>query len=323
VVHAPSALLSSLSLGGSPHQSFPLDIAGRLSITDYATGRELARQLNTGDLVHAHGIRAAWICSIAQQFISFKLIVTLHNLPPRGLLGRLVLALISQRASHIICVSDSIAKSTASGKTVVIPNGVECVRITPDLEIIRKSIPVLGESKFVVLCASRLSHEKGLDILLGAANLLPDIQFIIAGDGPLELSLKTASPQNVLFLGQRDDIPALMKIADCVVVPSRSEGQGIAVLEAFAAGTAVAAAAVGGIPENLIDGVTGILVPPESPEALSKAIERLASNPILCAELSRAAGIWVRQNRSRQGQSQLIARLYESAAGRLPNPSKG
>ena len=89
----------------------------------------------------------------------------------------------------------------------------------------------------------------------------------------------------VHFLGQRQDVPDLLNAMDIFVLPSYSEGVSLALLEAMAAGLPVIATAVGGLPEVVEDGVTGLLIPPRDAEALAGALERLLADPAWARKL--------------------------------------
>jgi len=307
VLHAPKTLLDSLYIKHPNISAFSLNIAPSLSQTDLNIGRKLASQVKSGSIVHAHGVRGAWIAAIARLFKHFRLIVTLHNVPPKGLAGQLAMYLISHTADEVVCVSEMIARTSGIPGALVIPNGVFC---REPIEQRRTMTDVTTSESFTALCVSRLSYEKGVDLLLDAAKRLPEITFRIAGDGPLMDKLSEAAPENAAFLGQRDDIAELMASADCVVAPSRSEGQGIVVLEAFAAGIPVVAASVGGLLESIVDGETGVLVEPENPSALAAGIDKLRNNRELAEKMAGNAGNWVRQHRRRQNQSARLAQLY-------------
>ena len=118
--------------------------------------------------------------------------------------------------------------------------------------------------------------------------------FLIAGDGPLFASLSRDLPPNVTLLGRLDDIRPLLAAADVFAVPSRREGQGIAALEALAAGVPVVASRVGGLAEMLTDGETALLVPPDDPEALATALSRLQSDSRLGRNLTESAASLIR-----------------------------
>ena len=125
-----------------------------------------------------------------------------------------------------------------------------------------------------VVYAGRLSHEKGVDVLVRAAALLPDVPVVVAGDGPqrreLEALAHEVAPGRVRFTGRlpKRDVAELVAAASVVAVPSRCyENQPLAVLEAFAAGVPVA------------DGVTGALAPPDDPPALAAAVTAVRQAP--------------------------------------------
>ncbi len=303
-LHAPASLISSFSETVQSAETVPLEIPSRLSLRDFTTALKLSKRLHSGDIVHAHGVRAAWICLIAQRIRHFSLVVTLHNLPPSGLLGSLIINLFKLSSAHIICVSQAIAQRAQSNKTVVIPNGVDCT----NSQIIRcdRAAP----PRPVALCVARLSPEKGIDLLIEAARETPQIDYMIAGDGLLRDQLKGNAPSNVDFLGHRSDIRSLMSAAHCLVIPSRSEGQGIVALEAFVAGLPVIATSVGGLKENVIDNVTGHLVPPEDPTALAKKITQVVSTPESQTAITAQALAWVNTHGRRQTQSSKVAALY-------------
>jgi glycosyltransferase involved in cell wall biosynthesis len=139
----------------------------------------------------------------------------------------------------------------------------------------------------------RLVPQKAYDVLLAAAGALAAkglaFHVLIAGDGSLREDLekdiaRRSLQGRVTLVGHESDIPKFLANLDVFVMPSRSEGFGIALLEALASGLPCVGTRVGGIPD-LLGGQTGLLVPPEDPEALADAMERLAS-PVLRATLA-------------------------------------
>jgi glycosyltransferase involved in cell wall biosynthesis len=148
-----------------------------------------------------------------------------------------------------------------------------------------------------VLAAANLIPEKGLDTLVDALGLLPagTVQLSVAGDGPALAALRERAAAvgrsaDVTFLGLRDDLPALLGAAAIFVHPARwAEAFGLTVAEAMAAGCAVVASRVGAIPELIVDGESGILVPPGDAAALARALASLAAAPDTRARLGAAA----------------------------------
>jgi glycosyltransferase involved in cell wall biosynthesis len=132
-----------------------------------------------------------------------------------------------------------------------------------------------------VLFAGRLSEEKGVEELAAAAD---GLNLVVAGDGPL----RALFPQARGML-PRDELYALMARASVVVCPSRRDGLPVVCAEAMGHARPVVASAVGGLPDMVRDGETGLLVPPRDPAALRSAIDRLLADPELRRQLGRAA----------------------------------
>jgi len=144
----------------------------------------------------------------------------------------------------------------------------------------------------------RLSHEKGVDVLIEAfarvREHVPEAELVLVGDGAERQTLEKRATElgladHIRFFGMRDDVAQLLIDFDLFVLPSRTEGLPLTVLEAMAAGLPIVATAVGGVPQALRHGKTGVLVPPEEPEALAQAIVRLAANGQHMAHLGDAA----------------------------------
>jgi glycosyltransferase involved in cell wall biosynthesis len=139
----------------------------------------------------------------------------------------------------------------------------------------------------------RLIAIKGFDLLLRAFAQaraeLPGLTLELAGAGPLEAELRAQAPDGVRFLGHVAPVTGVFERNAIVVVPSRGEGFGMVALEAAERGRAAIVTDVGGLPEIVEDGVTGLVVPPEDVEALAAAMLRLASDPELARSYGRAA----------------------------------
>ncbi len=144
----------------------------------------------------------------------------------------------------------------------------------------------------------RLEHVKGPDLALEAfafiAKAEPAARLVFAGEGALREALQHRATalgltDRVEFLGYVSDPASRLAEAAVVIVPSRNEGFGHALLEALAAGRPVVAAAVGGVPDLLRDGSNGLLVPPEDPDALARAVLRILREPEFGARLGREA----------------------------------
>jgi hypothetical protein len=167
----------------------------------------------------------------------------------------------------------------------------------------------------VLLALSRLHEKKGLDVLLGALVQLPQCVAWIAGDGPLESSLKALAAKlgvadRVRFLGWRTDRGALLRAADICVLPSRWEPFGTVMLEAWAAGTPLLAAASAGPAALIQDGRNGLLVPIDDSAALVAAVRRLAGDPGLRAHLIEHGRAAYARDFTREAVTQRMIALY-------------
>jgi glycosyltransferase involved in cell wall biosynthesis len=140
------------------------------------------------------------------------------------------------------------------------------------------------------------SRVKGHTSLISAAphvcRDIPGAIFVLIGDGEERLNLEKQVRQaglekNFLFLGHRSDVPELLACCDLSVLPSEAEALPNSLLEAIAAGLPVVGTCVGGIPEVIMDGVNGLLVPPKNPQALSEAILRILQDPHFAKKLSQ------------------------------------
>jgi L-malate glycosyltransferase len=150
----------------------------------------------------------------------------------------------------------------------------------------------------LVVAVANLRSEKGYDVLIEAAGLLVGrgvpVRFAAAGQGVQEAELRARHRQLTLgdrfhFLGHRDDALRLLAAADIFVLASHQEGLPVALMEAGSVGAAIAATAVGGVPQMVTDNVNGLVVPPGSPMLLADALERLIEDPELRARLGRQA----------------------------------
>jgi glycosyltransferase involved in cell wall biosynthesis len=161
-----------------------------------------------------------------------------------------------------------------------------------------------------VLAVGARVHHKGHDVLAAAARHLPGVDVGVAGAGPLV-------PLGLRMLGQRDDIPALLRGCRVFVMPSRSEGLGMAAVEALQAGVPVVASDVGGLPE--VVGDAGILVPPEDPIALAEGIRRALAGDHPPPDLGRRR-VAARYTTDRMVDGALA--VYEGVVAALSRPAR-
>ncbi len=188
---------------------------------------------------------------------------------------------------------------TPRGRTHLVYNGIDLARYAGAESGILQQLLGLTPSARIVFASGRAQAYKGIGVFIEAAAILarrkvPNVVFAYCGDGPALTEFRrqatTLGLTDFHFLGRRDDLPRLLGSATVVVVPSLwAEAFGLTVVEAMAAGVPVVATRTGGIPELIADGQTGLLVPPNDPEALADAINRLLGDAALRTRVVRQA----------------------------------
>jgi glycosyltransferase involved in cell wall biosynthesis len=175
-------------------------------------------------------------------------------------------------------------------------------------------VPVIG-------IVARLTASKDHENFLRAAALIlqsiPNVRFLIVGDGPLRAALETMARtlgifHATVFCGIRTDMPAVYDAIDILVFSSLWEGLPVALLEGMAAGLPIVATSVGGIPGVINDGVSGFRVPSSDAGALAQACIRLVETPRLREKMGLAGQSHVQINYSMNGMVEKTADLYQS-----------
>jgi glycosyltransferase involved in cell wall biosynthesis len=230
-------------------------------------------------------------------------------------LSHRVIAVSQHTAEHLI-----EQEGAPPAKVRAIHNGIDFdrVKITSDETVLALRRELAPQPRKLALMIGRMHPEKGYDDVLPAfrnarAAMGDDILLAVAGSGPMEQHYREMAAQlglggSVRFLGFRTDLPDLMAAADLVLAPSRAEAFGLAIAEALYLGTPVLSTRVGGIPEIVRDGTDGVLVPPEDPESLGRAIVTLLSDEGLRARLRNAG----RERIRREFAFEMMLRKYES-----------
>ena len=239
-------------------------------------------------------------------------------------------------ANQILCVSQRVADYAVqeigipSNKILIIPNGIDLApyQNLPEQSEARQrfGLPVASQ---LVGTVSRARPVKNLELLLEAFAILtsskesqPDgMHLAIVGDGPLLPNLlaqtrRLGISNQVFFLGEQEDIPTFLAGLDVFVLSSQFEGLPNAVLEAMAAGLPVAATAVGGVPELVVPGETGLLVPSNEPQALALALSHLLADEPQRKRLGQAGQERVAHYFSIKNTVGQTAQLYEIWAGK-------
>ena len=242
---------------------------------------QLARRFRP-DIVHSH-LEVSDITTAAAKLIglsSARLVSTVHNLgpSPKQPVKKTLWTAALARFDRVLCVSEDVKRKLPyDGGAEVLFMSTVSETDAPLARLEARAHLGLSPSAPVVLAVGRLDRDKGFDVLGEAANTVsPNVRFVVIGDGAERAAL-TAYPRLELR-GSLPDAATLLAAADIVVCPSRTEGLPQIILEAMAARCAIVATPVGGVPEAVVDGETGVLVPPEAPAALADAIEALLAD---------------------------------------------
>ena len=293
---------------GPPHTVAKDDIYRYMG--DFAAHLRKCWQQDRPDVVHAHFWMSGLAATRAADDAGIPVVQTFHALgavkrryqgtadtsPPERLAAESALA--AKVARVIATCSDEVFELARIGmpraRATVVPCGVDVDRFGPT----GPTFPSAGQKRIVTV--GRLVPRKGFDVAIAALPRLPDVELLIAG-GPEPDRLSTDEEANrlvevarahgvanrVRLLGRvsREDMPALLRSADAVACTPWYEPFGIVPLEAMACGRPVVAAAVGGLRDTVVDGATGLLVPPRDPAQLASALRML-----LGSERGRAFG---------------------------------
>lgn len=257
----------------------------RICVPEWSLGRiRTALRALSPDVMHVNltsftACRPAIVAALSLRIPT----ILVDHAPTAGLTakGRLVQRLMTRLVAARVSVTHASARAAEHfgglppGTVLVIHNGI------PQ----RPPIPEAPERPPVVAAIARLSSEKGIDLLLRALPEVSGVRLVVAGDGPERESLARlashlAVADRVEFLGWLEDVRPVLGRSHIVAVPSRSEAQPLVLLEAMQARRAVVATQVGGMPEVIADGA-GIVVPPNDPSALGRAIGLLVDDPVL------------------------------------------
>jgi glycosyltransferase involved in cell wall biosynthesis len=290
------------------------------------------------EVVHNHMYRAELVgtrAAIALGEIGRPrpyVVSTVHSSRVRSEEDRRILRLLTPRIDRLIAVSRSIvAKLHAEGRDTapisLIHNGVDLERYDHQGPCctLREEYGLPSEGPIVGVVA-RLEPEKGHPTLLEAwrsvVAAVPDATLLVVGEGSrrevLEaLAVELGIADRVVFTGRRDDVPAVTAALDVAVLPSYREALGLSVLEAMALSRPVVASEVGGIPEMIEDGITGLLVPPHDPAALAAAIVRLLRDHPLADTLGRAGHDLVHDRFCIERMVAAVEQIYDDGARTL------
>jgi glycosyltransferase involved in cell wall biosynthesis len=278
-------------------------------------------------LIHAdiHGQLAAFLAQVPAVSSMHATHDFLTREPVRsGVRAALRLAARTIAISHHVEGFALHHRLVPAGRTRVVHYGIDIARwASPDRPAgeVRRGLGV-DEGEVLVGIVARLVSFKGHEVLLeafaAARRDVPGLRLAIAGDGPLRDRLQARAhallPDGaVRFLGFTEDVPSLTAACDIIAFPTFSEGFGLAGLEAMAAGRPLIASDVDSLPEIVVDGVTGLLVPPGDAKALAAAIVRLAGDAALRRRLGEDGQRRARSDFSVGAMADRTVAVYEEA----------
>jgi glycosyltransferase involved in cell wall biosynthesis len=297
---------------------------------------ELVRR-GSFDIVHAHSFRTELGSVLWGRLFGRapRVVRTVHNVdefyvsPRYATLTRLS----AKGLDRIVAISDAVATylrdeaDLPDEKVVRIHYGIDPTPYQPDVPPPSRRPAGDPLRRPTIGVVARLAPQKGHRVLFDALPAIkaavPDVHTRLVGHEELSTTaelmaqaLQTGVAEYVDFEGFRSDIPQVMADLDVFVLPSLWEGFGLVLLEAMAAGRPVVASAVGPIPEIVVDGVTGLLVPPGDSAALAEAVTRLLRDPELAAAYGRAGRARVERELRVDTMVTRTEALYDELLGR-------
>ena len=308
-----------------------LTVEGKSDLDGMLAFRKLVSALDP-DVVHVHlssPIEAVPALASARVAGARRLITTEHAPTPVPLArswSHLSKRIAGRWLHAVIALSESDAEflrqefDVPAERIRVIPNGVDPDPLLPERGEARRRLGAAHAGGLWIGFAGGLERKKGvLDLLEGARIAgLTGAVLVLAGRGSLEAELpgrmaKLSIP--VVLTGQLPDLDDFFAAVDLFVLPSHQEAMPLVVLQAMAAGLPAIATRVGGLPEAIEDGVSGLLIAPTAPAEIAGALTRLAGDPRLRSELGRGARQRVRERFAVDRMIDSVAALYAEPAG--------
>ena len=301
-----AAMRADVHLRAAAYMAAPLALAA-----GWRAARHVARR-HHATMMHGHWVIPGGITA-AMAAPRLPLVISLHGsdvyvaerLAPARSAARHAFA----RAGFVTSCSDDLARraialGAAAERIETVPYGVDSVRFGPGVAVRAARRTELGIADNVPLCfaAGRLVHKKGFEYLVDAIGRTPGVVLALAGEGTLDHALRAQAQAQgvagrVLFLGNQpqDAVGEYFAAADMICAPSVRDNSGNVdglpnvVLEAMASGTPLITTAAGGIGSVVEHERTGLIVAERDSAALANALQRILSDPVMAAEIGRAA----------------------------------
>lgn len=247
-------------------------------------------------IIHTHGSQDSWMASLAGRLSSYRPVIVRARHKSTPVSPSFRHDVLYRFLPHAVTTTGEAVRQQLLDRNhlyphavISIPTGVDIHRFQSDtMNVALKHALGIQAEQLVIGTISFLRPEKGMDVLIEAMCLLkkefPQVCCLIVGDGQEHQALLEQIRQRqlegtVVLAGFREDIPELLRLMDVFVLPSLEEGMPQSLLQALATERAVVASSVGGVPEVIIHGKTGLLVPPRDPVALAQKVECLLREP--------------------------------------------
>ncbi len=312
---------------------FEVPCAGRVDLGAVRTLRRRIREMRAS-VVHTHGYKTDLYARLACWGLGIPLVATYHHgtaEPNQEWTLKLYDKLdyqVLRTFDRVVAVSDPIRAFLAQAgvpqrKVSVILNGIDLGDFPENAEATLRRDLSLGNARTVGM-VGRLHPEKGPQQLLAAAqkvlNQLPDVIFVIVGDGPqrreLDDLVRTLGiDKSVRFPGFRTDMAGVYRSLDVVVLPSLNEGLPMTLIEAMAMKRPVVATDVGGVPAVVRHNETGILLKSADPQGLAQAIVELLQDPARAARLAGSGQDLVKARYSADRMTREYLDLFRGVCG--------
>jgi glycosyltransferase involved in cell wall biosynthesis len=311
VVPAADARLRPLSIRSD------IDLAAALRLRRLVTAE-------SPHVVHLHTSRAHAMSPWLRHYASRAIVTRRMDYPLRA--GPWTSLLFNRSVAAVIAISEEVRRRLLAAG--VHPERIRVIHsaVEPPAALPGSAGRAMARERFgigdelVIGIVAALERRKGHDVLFRALGRLAQqsgrrVHCLVCGAGSDRGALEKLARElgisaSVAFLGERRQVADVLAALDVFVLPSRHEGLGVAILEAMAMGLPVVASAVGGIPETVVAGRTGLLVPPEDPDALATAISTLALDPERSRRMGSAGRDRVLSEFSMEAMASRYERLY-------------
>ena len=290
---------------------FTKDLSGKFGV-DISLARKILQTIFVirkfrPDIVQSHLFLGGIVGLITGKLLRIPVVHTRHNIDEHYQAGnfvhRWVDRVVAKNSDHVIVCSAAAKKwlieieGVKKSHITVINQGFDFNYLSLNPEAIAKAKIDLGflEHRLDIICVARYSKAKGQDYLLhafhGLIRIIPNISLTFMGPGDsswlVALVDELALGRNVRILSSRDDVPACIAAADMIIHPSLADSFSQLVIEAQAVGGLLIASDIAAVREQIVDGVTGIIVPPRDPKAIEEAVLSLLKNSDLASSLRK------------------------------------